>query len=232
MAHPHTVQVDNQPMRVYLDGAGSTGIVVMIHGPGLDRFIEAQVEALARHGYLAAAPDLFHRQPDDGTDTMTRIGRLRDSEIVDDVDATVAHLATLGVTAFAVLGFCMGGRNTYLLAGARPDRWRAAGVFYGGNIMKAWGDGDSPFERTTEIACPLVGFFGADDPNPSLDDVKRIDAALTEHRKPHEFHIYEGAGHAFLNFTNPERHRPEQAADAWTKLLAFLDRHLRDHSLV
>ena len=52
-----------------------------------------------------------------------------------------------------------------------------------------------------------------------------IAAKLTRHDKPHEFHTYAGAGHAFLNFTNAERHRPEQAGDAWSKVLAFLGRH-------
>jgi carboxymethylenebutenolidase len=231
-----TVDVNGEPMRVYLgvpgdDPAAGTrpGVVVMIHGPGLDRFIEAQVEDLARHGYVAAAPDLFHRQPDDGSDTMTRIGRLRDREILADADATVSllhGLTDVRVGPLAVLGFCMGGRHTYLLAGARPDHWKAAGVFYGGNIMKAWGEGPTPFDLTEQIACPVIGLFGADDPNPSPDDVKAIDAALTRYGKPHEFHSYDGAGHAFLNFTNPERHRPAQARDAWAKLLAFLDRHL------
>ena len=123
----------------------------------------------------------------------------------------------------------MGGRITYLLAGARPAAWRAAGVFYGGNIMKPWEEGPapSPFDLTAQIACPVVGFFGADDTNPSPDDVKKIDAELTKHGKPHEFHMYEGAGHAFLNFMNAERHRPKQAAEAWPKMLAFLDRHLK-----
>lgn len=69
------------------------------------------------------------------------------------------------VTGVAVLGFCMGGRNTYLLAGARPQHWKAAAVFYGGNIMKPWGDGPAPFELTDQIACPLAGFFGEDDTN-------------------------------------------------------------------
>jgi len=58
------------------------------------------------------------------------------------------------------------------------------------------------------------------------DDVKKIDAELTKHGKPHEFHMYAGAGHAFLNFMNAERHRPTQAAEAWPKMLAFLDKHL------
>jgi carboxymethylenebutenolidase len=92
--------------------------------------------------------------------------------------------------------------------------------------MKAWGEGPSPFELTEHIVCPLLGLFGADDTNPSPDDVARIDARLTERGVAHEFHVYEGAGHAFLNFSNPQRHRPEQAADAWQKLLGFLRRHV------
>lgn len=222
-----SISASESPMRVFVAGEGSRpGVVVMIHGPGLDRFIETQVEALASAGYLAAAPDLFHRQPDDGSDVMARVGRLTDREIIEDVDATIAHLRGQGATALAVVGFCMGGRNAYLLAGARPGVWSAAGVFYGGNIMKAWGDGPTPFDRTADIACPVLGIFGDDDANPSPADVAKLDAELTRHGKPHTFHSYAGAGHAFLNFANPERHRPAQAADAWAKLLKFLAAHL------
>src|SRR5882672_1406286 len=75
MARSDTLQVDGHPMRVYLDapagGGTRPGVVVMIHGPGLDKFIETQVEDLARHGYIAAAPDLFHRQAAGG-DMRTR----------------------------------------------------------------------------------------------------------------------------------------------------------------
>ena len=99
-------------------------------------------------------------------------------------------------------------------------------MFYGGNIMKPLGDGPAPFERTPQIACPMLGLFGLDDPNPSPADVDRIDAELTRHGVPHEFHRYAGAGHAFLNFSNAERYRPDQASDAWHKALAFLGRHL------
>ena len=233
MARSDTIQVNGHPMRVYLDipaGGGTRfGVVVMIHGPGLDKFIEIQVEDLARHGYIAAAPDLFHRQ-EPGGDMMARVGKLRDQEILADVDATVAHMKGLKdarVSSLAVLGFCMGGRITYMLAGARPTAWRAAGVFYGGNIMKSWGEGPTPFDLTGQIACPVIGFFGAEDANPSPDDVKKIDAEMTKHGKAHEFHHYEGAGHAFLNFMNAERHRPKPAADAWDKMLGFLDKHLK-----
>ena len=233
MARWDTIQVDGQPMRVYLDtppgGGAVPGVVVIMHGPGLDRFVEDRVEDLARNGYAAIAPDLYHRQPPDG-DMMTRVGRLRDREILTDADAATAHLKGLTevrVGDLAVLGFCMGGRITYLLAGARPANWKVAGVFYGGNIMKPWGEGPAPLELTGQIACRTIGFFGLEDANPSPDDVKKIDAEMTRHGKPHEFHSYEGAGHAFLNFMNAERHRPKQGADAWAKMLAFLEQNLK-----
>ncbi len=232
MARMDTIEVNGRPMRVYVDvpaGGSRPGVIVMFHGPGLDHFIRSRVESLARHGFVAVAPDLFHRQPEDGSDPMTRVGRLLDREILADADATVEHLNDLRearVGSLAVLGFCMGGRCAYLLAGARPETWSAVVVFYGGNIMKPWGEGPSPFDLTERIACPMIGIFGADDTNPSPDDVKMIDGELTRHGKPHEFHVYDGAGHAFLNFSNEERYRPEQASDAWPKVIAFLDRQL------
>jgi carboxymethylenebutenolidase len=234
MARWDTIQVEGHPMRTYLDvpagGGAVPGVVVIMHGPGLDRFVEDRVENLARAGYAAIAPDLYHRQAP-SSDMMARIGQLRDLQLVADVDAAAAHLRRVPdarVGDLAILGFCMGGRITYLLAGARPALWKAAGVFYGGNIMKPWGEpGPSPFELTREIACPVIGFFGIEDANPSPDDVRKLDAELTKHGKPHEFHSYEGAGHAFLNFTNAERYREKQGADAWQKMLGFLDRHLK-----
>ena len=113
--------------------AEAPGVVVVMHGPGLDRFVEDRVRALARAGYAAAAPDLYHRQPADGAEPtemaaiLARIAKLRDDEILADIDAAVAHLRGLArprVTGLAVLGFCMGGRITYLAAGARPGTWR------------------------------------------------------------------------------------------------------------
>src|ERR1041384_190259 len=120
------------------DAAQAPGIVVMMHGPGLDRFIEDRVQQLARAGFAAAAPDVYHRQPKDDVDSHTRMSRLRDDEIVADVDATVAHLRALArprVTELAVLGFCMGGRNTYLAAGAPAAAGGpAGGVLRGATI--------------------------------------------------------------------------------------------------
>ena len=226
-----TIDVDGDPMRAWVatpEGGGEApGVLVVMHGPGLDEFIQDRVDVLARHGYAALAPDLFFRQPDLGSATIQqKMEALTDDVICRAADAAVVHLhglteVTMG--ALGVIGFCMGGRGAYLLAGARPETWRAAGVFYGGDLFKPWGGGPSPFEHTAAIGCPLIGFFGQGDTNPSPGDVDTVDAELTARGKPHVFHRYEGAGHAFLNFTSEARYRPAQAADAWAKLLEFLD---------
>ena len=93
--------------------------------------------------------------------------------------------------------------------------------------MKAWGTGPTPFDLTPYIHCPIAGFFGAEDANPSPADVDRISGQLDRYRKPHEFHRYPAAGHAFLNFANPATYREGPARDAWDKLIPFLQRNLQ-----
>jgi len=246
MAQWDRINVDASPMRLYV-GMPSLGrafpAVIVIHpGSGVDKFIEDRVENLAQQGYLAIAPDLYHRQTsaaagvssaaagvlDDG-DMLTRIGRLRDPEVISDVNAAVNYARRLKDTQLGdvgIIGFCMGGRVAYLMAASKPV-FKAAGVFYGGDIMRAWGNGPTPFDLTPYIHCPIAGFFGAEDANPSPADVDRIAAQLDKYRKPREFHRYPDAGHAFLSFTNPATYREGPARDAWDKLIPFLQRNLQ-----
>jgi carboxymethylenebutenolidase len=241
MAQWDQMAVEGSPMRLYVGmpslGRAFPAVIVIHHGPGVDKFIEDRVENLAQQGYLAIAPDLYHRQgvssaaagvSEDG-DMMTRIGRLRDPEVIADVNAAVNYARRLKDTQLGdvgIIGFCMGGRVAYLMAASKPV-FKAAAVFYGGNIMKAWGNGPTPFDLTPYIHCPIAGFFGAEDANPSPADVDRISAQLDKYRKAHEFYRYQDAGHAFANFTNPATYREGPARDAWDKLIPFLQRSLQ-----
>ena len=246
MAQWDQMAVDGSPMRLYVGmpslGRAFPAVIVIHHGPGVDKFVEDRVENLAQQGYLAIAPDLYHRQtsaaagvssaaagvPEDG-DMLTRISRLRDPEVISDVNAAVNYARRLKDTQLGdvgIIGFCMGGRVAYLMAASKPV-FKAAGVFYGGDIMKAWGNGPTPFDLTPYIHCPIAGFFGAEDANPSPADVDRIAAQLDKYRKPREFHRYPEAGHAFLSFTNPASYREGPARDAWDKLIPFLQRSLQ-----
>jgi carboxymethylenebutenolidase len=75
------------------------------------------------------------------------------------------------------------------------------------------------------MACPLLGLFGLDDQFPSSEEVDEIDAELTRLGKDHEFHRYEGAGHAFFN-TARDSYRPAAATDGWERIFDFYGRHL------
>ncbi len=228
MARTESLTVAGGAMEVYVDeptGAGPHPAMVVAHHRGaLDAFTRKYVEDLAAAGYAAAAPALFHRRPA-GEDGMESISNLDDGEIVADLTATVAYLGDLSSVrsdAVGIVGHCMGGRVSFLGAASIP-RLAACGIFYGGNTMKGWGEGNPPpIELSGNIKCPVIGFFGNDDQNPSPADVARIDEEFTKHGIAHTFHAYDGAGHAFQNFMNEAGFREEATNDAQAKLLAFL----------
>ncbi|HVC12435.1 MAG TPA: dienelactone hydrolase family protein [Burkholderiales bacterium] len=226
----HSAPLGGKSLRLYLgvpDSPGPhPGVVIAHHAFGIDESMQDMAHRLVREGYAVAIPDLFHRQPE-GLERVQRTQRLRDDEILADVGAAVAALkaSMSSIGALGMMGFCMGGRVAYLAAcGIRG--FDAAAVFYGGNIMKALGEGPSPLERTAGLECPLIGFFGMEDTNPSPEDVARIDAELSRLGKWHEFHRYHGAGHAFHNFTD-ERYRERAARASWHELLAFFSQYLK-----
>ena len=228
-----TVNVDSGSMRSYVsvpEGAGPFPAVVVIqHAGGVDEFVRGMSDRFAGAQFLAAAPDLYHREePNSSDDPLTRMGRLRDDTIVSDVNAAIEYVKSLPEAQpdrIGITGYCMGGRVTYLMAATNPAL-KAAVVCWGGNIMVPWGKGPAPFDLSGDIDCPMLGLFGEDDPNPSPADVAKIDAELTQLGKPHEFHSYAGAGHAFMNEGRPS-YRPDASQDAWKKCIAWFDKHLR-----
>ena len=230
-----TLEVEGTAMRTFVarptDPAVADiapGVLVIQHAGGVDQFVQGMARRLAAAGFVAAAPELYHRQDPPPDEPLERMGLLRDAEIIADSEAVLdllgAEEGAAGRPA-AVVGFCMGGRAAYLLAAASA-RLRAAVAFYGGNIRVAWGEGEPPFERLGEIRCPVLGFFGGRDSNPSPEDRDAIDAELTRHGVEHRFHSFAGAGHGYMDFTNATRYHTEAAADSWPLTLEFLSRHL------
>ena len=227
-----TVHVDGQQMWAYTsipDSPGPHPGVTLIHHGYLDDWVQDMVRRVSEAGYAVVAPDLHHRVDPDVNEVMGRVRELRDDNIIKDVNAAIEllrrHPSVRG-DRIGIMGFCLGGRITYMMAAINPSL-KAAGAFYPGNTMVALGDGRSPFDRTADIGCPLIAFFGEDDPNPTPDDVRKLDAELTRHGKLHEFHSYAGAGHS-LQWNGTEAYRAEAAKDSWGKLLAWFQKHLTD----
>lgn len=224
---------DRSAMRMHVSAPEGPGpfaaMVVIQHQGGVDEFVQNMTKRLAGAGYVAAAPDLYHRDgPDCADDIATRRSRLSDRRIINDVNACAEFLRQdprVDGQRMGIVGFCMGGRVVYLMAAASAA-FKAAVAYYPGNVFRAWGrDIPSPFERTAEIRCPLQGHFGEDDKNPSLEDMAKLGAALTKFNKPHEFYSYAGAGHAFMDSTK-ESYRRHADEASWPRTLDFLARHL------
>lgn len=227
-----TVSSDGD-MRCYVttpDGSGPFPTVVVIqHAGGVDEFVQVMTDRIAAAGFVGIAPDLYHRDdPNAGDDALTRMSHLRDTNIVADVNTAIEHAKTLPDTRdskIGIIGFCMGGRVAYLLP-AHNQELAVSVMFYGGNTMRSWGEGPTPFSLSERIGCPVLGLFGGDDGSPSPEEVAKIDAELTRLGKEHEFHSYTGAGHAFMSEGRPS-YRDDAATDAWLKCIAWLERHLK-----
>lgn len=227
-------QSDGNPTPLYVSAPASAGpfpaLVLMQHQGGIDNFIQQMTQRLAQNGYIAAAPDLYHRDgPECKDDIVTRRSRLSDRRIINDIAAAVDFMQghrAVASNRLGIIGFCMGGRLALLGAAVNPA-FKAAVAFYPGNCFRAWGrDLPSPFERIKDICCPVQGHFGADDANPSADDMGKLDMELNKSSKPHEFHSYSNAGHAFMDSTKESYRR--QADDlCWPRTLEFLRRHLK-----
>jgi carboxymethylenebutenolidase len=198
-------------------------IILMYHRTGIDDFTKGAVDRLVGAGYLVAVPDVYHRCPS-AMPIADRKALLNDGEIIDDVACTIDALrkrADVDADRIVVMGHCMGGRMALLLAGSSAG-FCAAVVYYGGGVMRSWGDGPTVFERLKNIRCPVIGFFGNEDKNPSPEEVDQIGAELKWHDVAHEFHRYPGVGHGFQNPNRVTAQERAAAEDAWTKALAFL----------
>ena len=201
----------------------------------MNSHIQSVVDRLPSLGYVGLAPAMFHREGPMATglheelDTaLARMRRCDDAEILSDVRAAVDYIKAQSFVQgdkIGIVGFCFGGRVSYL-ASCNISDLSASVVFYGGGIGMALGDGQSPLEQTANISCPMLGLFGEEDANPTPEDVSNMDARLTEHGKAHEFHSYAGAGHGF-HCEARASYRPEAAADAWGKAVAWFDTHLK-----
>lgn len=212
-------------------------VVVIHHMPGFDRASKEIVRRFAADGYLTICPNLHFREApgadaDDAAAATRAAGGVPDERLVGDTGAARDYL--LGLPASngrsAVIGFCSGGRQSVLAACAIP--FDAAVDCYGAFTLS------SPppdlgrkmgvlRDRLPDLACPLLGLFGNDDSHPSPAEVDELDELLDSLDKPHEFHRFDDAGHAFFAVDRPS-YRPAVAGEAWVIVDRFLEHHLTE----
>jgi carboxymethylenebutenolidase len=226
-----SVTTSDGPMSVLLARPAGEGkfpaVLVIMEAFGLNQHIKSVAERIAGEGYVALAPDMYHRQSDAvvGYDQLPEAIRLmtslRDEQIVADLSATVQYLQAQPFVRgdrIAITGFCMGGRISFLAATALPAI-KASAPFYGGGISGL-------LDRADSIACPMLLFFGDQDPFIPNEEVAKISKTLADLKKQAEVKVYAGAPHGF--FCNErDSYRADAAADAWRRLTTFLATHLQ-----
>ena len=229
-----TIPSGDRQMEVYSSVPSGSGpfpaILVIHHGTGVDQFVRDIADRFPADGYVAVAPDLFHRVTPDMTADGTLPSRyFSDPEIIPDVNATVDFLRkqpAVNMERLGITGFCIGGRITWLLA-ATTSHFKAALPYHGGNIMVTWGKAtQTPFELSSGISCPILFHFGEIDKNPSQEDMAKLDAELTRLGKPHQFFTYPGADHAFSDPAGTQ-YNEAAAAASWPRTLEFFAAHLK-----
>ncbi len=220
-----------------LDGPPNGGVVVIHHMPGWDEGTKEITRRFAARGYLALCPNLYVREapgasPDDAAAAARAGGGVPDERLVGDVAGAAEHLRSLALCngRIATIGYCSGGRQSFLAACSLP--LQAAVDCYGAWVVGAPPEGfpinvEPLLHRAPDLSCPLLGLFGNDDQYPTPAEVDELEQALVAAGREFEFHRFDGAGHAFFSTERPS-YRPEVATEGWRLVFDFFGRHLAD----
>lgn len=232
-----TLSTPDGPMRAYEavpDGGARTAVIVIPEAFGLNGHIEDVTERFAAAGLRGVGLDIFHRSgggtaPYDNFEKVLPLFEgLTDEGLLADIDAARAHLHAEGYSdaAIGIVGFCFGGRATFLAALRRP--LGAAVGFYGGGIVTGRFPQFPPLvDESASLQSPWLGLFGDADQGIPVEDVERLRATLDDQaRVSHDIVRYPGAEHGFHCDQRPAYHA-EAAKDAWHRTIEWFGQHLR-----
>jgi carboxymethylenebutenolidase len=193
------------------------GLIVVHEWWGLNDWVKEQSEKLAEQGYVVLAVDLYRgKTAADPSEAHELMRGLPQDRAIRDMQAAYDYLAArkdVKPGRIASIGWCMGGGLALQLAIHQP-RLAAVVVNYGAlptdpNDMQ-------------QIGAAVLGNFGADDKGITPADVQAFEKTMKGLNRRIDVKVYPGAGHAFENPNNTNGYRPEAAADAWKRTLAFL----------
>jgi carboxymethylenebutenolidase len=214
------------------------GVLVFMEIFGVNAHIRDVADRIASAGFVALAPDYFHRTGpgielgyDDAgmASGMELLNQLVADEMITDAKAAVDFLRSrkdVRSDRIGACGFCIGGHMTYLAA-CETDI-QAAASFYGGGIAgpEGLGGGPSTLSRTPKIKGRILCLFGGKDQLIPQGQVKAITKALKGAGISQEVVVYPEADHGF-NCDRRGTYHKESADDAWAKMLALFEDTLR-----
>jgi carboxymethylenebutenolidase len=212
--------------------ASGVGVVVLPDIRGLYRFYTELGLRLAENGHTAIVIDYYGRtagvsERAHDFDHMDHMRRLTPEGLHSDLTAAIQYLRSAeggSCRAIVTVGFCIGGRLA-VLAAAHGHRLAGVIGFY---CWPAVGRSGAlgPTQRAAELASPVLALMAGDDPGIPPADVAAFEGALAAAGVDHEVVTYAGAPHSFFDV----KHRgfAEASADAWRRVLAFIQRVTSD----
>lgn len=212
-------------MRAFLarpKASGKFPAVIVIHeNRGLVPHIQDVTRRMAKEGFLALAPDALSPlggTPADISNVGAMFQQLNSEQTTKNFVAAVKYLKTNPLTTGKVgcTGFCWGGSMTSQVAVNCPDL-DAAVPYYGGQPTD---------EQVAKIKAPLMAHYGADDARINAG-IPAFEESLKKYKKEYQIFIYEGAGHAFNNDSNPDRYNEKAAKLAWSRTIGFFKEKLK-----
>ena len=220
---------DGNQFHAYLavpETRAAQGVVIYPDIRGLHQFYRELALRFAEAGIAAIAIDYFGRTAgltgrEDGFEFRPHVQELRLPTVTQDVQAALAQLREhldAGAPVF-VMGFCMGG-SLVLLTGANRDLGFAGLIPFYSGFTRDFGGHGTALDHATEIAAPVVGFYGGADQGIPEESVRELGHKLDSAGVAHRLTIYPGAPHSFF-----DRRATEFAGaseDAWRQLLAFI----------
>jgi carboxymethylenebutenolidase len=237
---PTTVQIpvaDGTTMASYLarpsGNPAPVGVIVAHELFGVNPDIRGVVNGLAEAGYLAIAPEFYHRHAEPGhwlnrddagrQEGFALLHRLTREQALADVDACLSWFAGQpGIERTAVIGFSAGGHLAYLAACRLPISRTA--VLYGGWLPTV----DIPMSQPTptlDLTPGIVGeilyVVGDDDSLIDIEQRNQIRVALEAANVAHELIIFPNTQHAFF-WPDTPMFNQEARDDAWDRILAML----------
>ena len=199
---------------------------------GVHEYIKDVCRRLAKAGYLAVATEYYARIADLSTMTDVKqivadvISKAPDAQYMSDLDSTAAWAQLHGgsATRLGVMGFCRGGRQTWLYAAHNPHL-RAAVAFYGplGGAPSSI-QPETALDMAAKIECPLLGLYGGEDRSIPVDLVRQAEARAKAAHKIVDIHIYRDAPHGFHADYRPS-YRQADAEDAWKRAMTWFHRY-------
>lgn len=221
-----TYKSGNETVTGYLALPGTPGrhpaLIVIHEWWGLVPWVKEQSDKFAERGYVALAVDLYRGKSTDQPQVARELSStLPPERAMRDLQAAFAYLSArpdVEPGRIGDVGWCFGGGWALRLASAEP-KLAACAVNYG----------ELPTDAATiqAIRCPVLGNFGALDPGITPAKVQAFESAMRKDGKSINAKIYPGASHAFENPNNKTGYRPQAAANAWGRMVAFFNRTLK-----